>query len=290
MFQSHKKYGADSETFTPRGMRLFYTFHRLPSLPLVLGVAVSVDDIGATWRYQAAEIGAALTVLCVMIVILSLLFRREIRRRLGAEDRLRDAAERMTVIATTDSLTGLANRRAFEERLTQEWLRAIRGRTSIALLILDADFFKLFNDRYGHPGGDAVLRSIAGCITSNVLRPADIGARYGGEEFVVLLPETEFQGAMIVAERIRIAVASLDIRHAAHPSGRVTVSIGVGVAYPTAADAAAALVGLADEALYQAKHEGRNRVSGRGFNHMQPPRQRHRDPSLGSDNVDVVLQ
>lgn len=246
---------------SPDGVERLYTFRHLPNLPLILTVTVSVNDIYAVWWRKAIGIGAVLSLLCGATVALCLLFRREILLRIEAERGLREAAEQLTIAATTDGLTGLANRRAFEERINLEWRLAIRAETSVALLMIDVDFFKGFNDRYGHVEGDRVLRALADCIACNVMRPADLGARYGGEEFVALLPGTEAQGAVAVAQRIRGAVIELDIPHAAGTTGHVTVSIGVAVACPSPGDAHAALVALADAALYEAKRTGRNRVT-----------------------------
>jgi diguanylate cyclase (GGDEF)-like protein len=125
---------------------------------------------------------------------------------------------------------------------------------------LDADYFKTFNDTYGHPAGDRVLCAIADSIVRNMRRPGDMAGRYGGEEFMVLLPETEMSGALKVAEHICAAVADLNIPHAGSPIERVTVSIGIAVAYPAHGEPEARLVKEADEALYEAKQTGRNRV------------------------------
>jgi len=243
------------------GVERLYTYRRIGNLPLILTVAVAVDDVLAAWRHKAVGIGLALAVLCGTTAALCLLSCREILRRANAEDALAESAARLSVMATTDGLTGLANRRAFEEALNQEWRRAIRGETAIALLMLDADCFKLFNDRYGHPEGDNVLKGIATCIQMNMRRPPDLGARYGGEEFAMVLPETELTGALFVAERVRAAVTELDISHLGSPFGRVTVSMGVAVARPVVGDTEDSLVRRADEALYEAKRAGRNRVS-----------------------------
>jgi diguanylate cyclase (GGDEF)-like protein len=243
------------------GIERLYTFRHVTDLPLILAVGVAVEDIYAPWWRKAVSIGLALTALCATTVALCLLARREIRRRLAAESALLQAARRLSVMAATDSLTGLANRRTFAGAMSEEWHRAIRDEASIALLMLDADFFKLFNDCYGHPGGDVALQRIATCIRQNTLRPADMAARYGGEEFVLLLPDTELAGALVVAERIRATVADLVIAHAESPSGVMTVSIGVAAARPTLRDTENWLVAQADAALYEAKRAGRNRVS-----------------------------
>lgn len=212
------------------GVRRLYTFRHIGDLPLIINVALSVDDIYAAWWRKALAIGAILAVLCGATVLLCQLFRREMLRRMAAEEALTEAAGKLAVMAATDGLTGLANRRQFDLNLGREWRRAVRNEAPLSLLLLDVDCFKSFNDRYGHQEGDQVLRSIAACIPQTVRRPADAGARYGGEEFAVLLPGTDAAGALAIAEHLRSAVAALGIPHAGSPSGQVTASIGVAVA------------------------------------------------------------
>ena len=247
------------------GVERLYTFRRIGDLPLILSVAMSVDDIYAAWWRKTVVIGPIVLALCGAAVVLCLTVWREMLRRMVAEHALVEAAGKLSVLAATDGLTGLANRRAYEERLHQEWKRAIRGETSVALLMLDADFFKSYNDHYGHQGGDEVLQKIATCIQQHMQRPADLSARYGGEEFVMLLPETDLTGALTIAEHIRSKVAGLSIPHVGNSTGQVTVSIGVAVTYPLLGEAEGSLVKAADTALYAAKHSGRNRVSSAGL-------------------------
>ena len=138
--------------------------------------------------------------------------------------------------------------------------RAAHSGNPIALLMIDVDHFKLYNDRYGHPEGDDVLRRLSRGLQGVVTRPADTVSRYGGEEFVVLLPNTDERAALAIAERVRASVEALAIAHEASPIGVVTISIGAAVWFPAIGDAGAGLLKLADLALYQAKHAGRNRV------------------------------
>lgn len=243
------------------GVDRWVTYRQVGTLPLVLAISTSMDAIYAPWWQKAISIGSILLVLSGTTVVLILLFRREIVRRLQAEGALVDAASKLSIIAATDGLTGLSNRRAFEAELQVEWKRAARAEMPLALLMLDADFFKAFNDRYGHVEGDQVLRQIATSIERAIRRPGDVGARYGGEEFVALLPETELAGAMLIAQRICTAVAALRIQHEGSPSGHVSVSIGVAVARPWSGDPATSLVREADQALYIAKRDGRGRVA-----------------------------
>lgn len=164
----------------------------------------------------------------------------------------------MATLAATDSLTGLANRRRLDQVLRQEWARAQRNHMPLALLMVDVDHFKAFNQRHGHAGGDHALREVAKAIEACLRRPADLAARYGGEEFQVVLPETDLAGAQVMAERIRRSVEEL-VPFADDARG-VTVSIGIGLS-GTQYDLAR-LLGAADEALYRAKAKGRNRVEG----------------------------
>jgi diguanylate cyclase (GGDEF)-like protein len=241
-------------------VKRLYTFHQIGDLPLILSVAIAVDDIYTEWWRKATGIGVILLALCVASVVLCLLFRREILRRMVAEDSLKEAARRLSFIAATDPLTGIPNRRSFEDALSSEWRRATRAQTSLAVMMLDVDYFKSFNDRYGHPTGDEILRSIAMCIARAMCRAGDMGARYGGEEFIAVLADTERAGAFEIAESIRAAVIGLAIPHAGSPIGYVTISIGVAVARPLIGDRMASVVKAADDALYEAKRCGRNRV------------------------------
>ena len=173
-------------------------------------------------------------------------------------------AEQLLALALQDSLTGIGNRRSFDERLLQEVRRARRLRTSVALLMIDVDHFKAFNDEFGHLQGDTCLRSVAGTIAGLVRRPGDLVARYGGEEFAVLLPGTDLAGAAVLAEAMRAAVMALALHHLAE-YGMVTVSVGVAALWPgDDDDTGAALVHAADGALYGAKAGGRNRVRAAG--------------------------
>ncbi len=168
----------------------------------------------------------------------------------------RDALERLSVV---DGLTGTANRRRFDTVLDREWRRAKRLGKPLSLVMFDVDYFKKFNDFYGHIKGDDCLRRIAHLLEAMIHRPGDSAARYGGEEFAIILPETEATGAAIVAERVRQGVELLDIRHEASAVAKhVTISVGVATCVPGAEDPQELLVKLADERLYAAKQAGRN--------------------------------
>ncbi|RXG92363.1 sensor domain-containing diguanylate cyclase [Bradyrhizobium zhanjiangense] len=165
-------------------------------------------------------------------------------------------------LATKDGLTGLSNRRAFDQMLMSEWARAQRTQKPLALLFVDVDHFKLFNDRHGHQSGDECLRAVAAAVSRHAMRPLDLASRYGGEEFALILPDMDCDTACAVAEEIRCAVLALQIAHGAMGAGEhVTLSVGVASHIPSGADGGPdRLLGAADEALYVAKRLGRNRV------------------------------
>lgn len=166
----------------------------------------------------------------------------------------------LEALATTDALTGVANRRSFDLVAVREWQRLKREQLPLAMIMMDVDHFKMFNDRYGHPAGDACLRGVALAAESVLKRPADLLARYGGEEFAIILPATETPGALHIAESVRAAIEAEAVPHDASPYGRVTVSVGVAVIYPAEATTLAQLISCADTALYLAKRGGRNAV------------------------------
>ncbi len=163
-------------------------------------------------------------------------------------------------LATRDGLTGLANRRCFDDTLNAEWQRALRNQQPLSLLMVDVDNFKQYNDAYGHLGGDECLQRIASAVASE-MRANDLVARYGGEEFAVILPNQSLKGAAIVAERIRCRVEQLRLPNLGSQQHVVTVSIGAATALASPATDPSQLVATADSALYRAKHMGRNRIS-----------------------------
>lgn len=250
--------GTFVETSVRDGVRRLYTFTRVGDLPLILNVALSVDEIEAGWRAKAAVIGSVVLLLCGLTVALSLLFGRELRRRAAMQVEL-------SRLSLTDTLTGLANRRRFEEALSRA-LAAQRTGTPLSLLVVDADHFKRFNDRYGHAVGDEVLKGLARCLAASVHRPSDLVCRVGGEEFVLLLPGTDEAGALRVAEEVHAQVTTLAVGSAGIGSGAVTVSIGLASATSGAVD----LYRLADAALYEAKAGGRNQTRAAASGDVSP--------------------
>ncbi|GAX35171.1 response regulator [Nodularia sp. NIES-3585] len=174
---------------------------------------------------------------------------------------LESANQELQRLVRVDQLTQVANRRRFEEYLDQEWQRMLREQLPISVIIGDVDFFKLYNDTYGHQVGDRCLQQVAQAIKNTIKRPADLVARYGGEEFAVILPHTDIEGAMILAQIICSVVRKLAIPHSNSPvSSYVTISTGVATLIPTLSSNSQELVGMADRALYQAKTAGRDRA------------------------------
>ncbi|WP_101101828.1 GGDEF domain-containing protein [Macromonas bipunctata] len=174
---------------------------------------------------------------------------------------LQAANQQLEVLSNTDGLTGLSNRHRFDQVWAQEWQRAVRQGLPLAVVMIDVDHFKLYNDQFGHPAGDECLRRVAAVLAHSVRRAGELAARYSGEEFVVVLPGLDANGALQEAERIRTEVSALGIPHTGSSAGAVvTVSLGVASRVPQREEGLYLLLQEADDALYQAKHGGRNRV------------------------------
>ncbi len=183
----------------------------------------------------------------------------DISKRQEIETKLQEANKELQRLATVDGLTQLSNRRRFDEYMDIEWKRGVRDSIPLSLIIFDVDFFKRYNDTYGHQEGDDCLRAIAGVISRNIKRASDFAARYGGEEFALILPATDINGAIHLAETIRTEIYGLAIPHAKSLlDGRVTLSAGVACMVPCKDISIEMLIKLADEALYNAKAKGRN--------------------------------
>jgi diguanylate cyclase (GGDEF)-like protein len=239
-----------SGSFTGTGVadsisRLF--LWRDSTKPLIVLVGKRWDNILHLWRIEATRIVAIMAALILFVLAVTLFLAREIGRRAQAEDKLEE-------LATTDALTGLKNRRKFDTTIDLEWRRGIRLKMPLALLMIDADHFKAYNDTFGHQAGDQVLVGVAICISDSVRRAGDCAARYGGEEFAVLLPGLAPAEALAVAEKIRLKVEVWSDEPEA-----TTVSIGIASMMPAATADWTELVGAADKALYAAKAQGRNR-------------------------------
>ncbi len=189
-------------------------------------------------------------------------FRKQNNFIIEQQIKLIDANNKLEALATKDALTNLPNRRAFENLFRNEWERHLRSKKHLSLMMLDVDYFKNYNDHYGHSKGDECLRSIANIIQKSLLRPSDVAARYGGEEFIIILPETSKEGALEVAERIHYNLKVMNIPHEyPRPDSRLTVSIGIATLIPESGKNSKVLQLLADRELYKAKANGRNCTS-----------------------------
>lgn len=184
-----------------------------------------------------------------------------VRARVRTHLTLKYQSEFLHSLAFIDGLTGIANRRNFDETLEAEWRRCMRASQPIALLMIDIDYFKHYNDHYGHQAGDECLRAVAAALRGGMARSHDLVARYGGEEFACILPNTPLDGALTKAEELRQAICELSLPHAySSTAPHLTISIGVAVTVPDAASQADSLIASADAQLYLAKQNGRNRI------------------------------
>jgi diguanylate cyclase (GGDEF)-like protein len=231
--------------------RLF-VFEQVGNHPLLVIEGISLDTIYADWWREIWLIGSLMVALCAIVMALTLVLVAALKRRSAAESQLAH-------LASIDGLTGLNNRRRFDEAIASEWQRSQRTKGPIALLMIDADHFKAYNDAHGHQAGDAALGSIAACIASSARRATDFCARYGGEEFAVLLPGETVEGALLMAEEIRASVLSLRAQQQGRADISPTVSVGVASMTPQPGLAPQDLIRSADLALYEAKRLGRDR-------------------------------
>ncbi|MEO6678016.1 MAG: diguanylate cyclase [Pseudomonas sp.] len=236
-----------------------YGYRQLEAYPVVVSAASSKDAILKDWYATAFQSSVIVALVVLGVGLFGWVFIHQVRDGGRIEADLRQAQEALELIATHDSLTGLANRRLFERALDIEFGRGARQSSPLSLVMLDIDFFKRYNDTYGHVAGDHCLAEVARALKSCCHRKADLAVRYGGEEFAVLLPDTDIHGAMVIAEQIRRSVMDKNITHSGSPTGYVTVSLGCYSFIPTGRDSIEVFIQRADAALYQAKHSGRNR-------------------------------
>ncbi|KDR25306.1 diguanylate cyclase [Caballeronia grimmiae] len=236
------------------GVRRLYTFSRVPGTSLIVVVAPAEDDVLAAWRRRSMVIGGLTLFFGVAFMAVSWLLTIALRAR-------SIAMEKIKRLAGTDPLTGLNNRRALTRHLQDDWRRARRANHPVSALFIDVDYFKRYNDTYGHASGDDALVAVAHHLQRSVHRPGNIVARYGGEEFVVILPGTAAEAAVGFARRVCASIQELAIPNTAAPGHVITVSVGCATAHPVAMnDDPFALLSEADNALYAAKRAGRNRA------------------------------
>ncbi|MET7247299.1 sensor domain-containing diguanylate cyclase [Methylobacterium sp. EM32] len=238
-----------------------FSYSRIGTHPLVATVVVPTQAIADLWWPRALVIAVLVAFLCAGMIGLTLVLQRELERRARAEERALAANRDLARLAQTDGLTGLMNRRHFDESFARMGEEAARTGIPLSLVLLDADRFKRYNDTYGHLAGDEVLRAVARVLQRQVRAPAEAACRIGGEEFAVLLPGSSGPAAVARADRIRQAVARLQIPHVGNEGGIVTVSLGV--AEIVGGETGGQVFSAADAALYEAKRQGRNRVVAR---------------------------
>jgi diguanylate cyclase (GGDEF)-like protein len=248
-----------------------YSVRRVGHYPMMVALARPTGEVLESWWESAylSTAGVALLMLIQLWLGIRLYGQIALRDQLEKDRRslqklLVKKSRSLRRQALKDALTGIANRRQFDVRLNWELNRAIDEGASLALVMLDVDYFKKYNDRYGHPAGDECLKSVANCVSGGRRRSNDMAARLGGEEFAILLPNTGLRGAIAVAESIRKRVAAHRMKHVPGSSHSVTVSCGVHALVPIEGMTGAELVEAADRALYLAKTSGRNRVRAEG--------------------------
>ncbi|GGE79349.1 sensor domain-containing diguanylate cyclase [Massilia psychrophila] len=244
-----------------------YTYRHLRQYPLLIAVALSKQEVLARWRTDTIASAAGTLILLAALLWLGARMIRQMIQTGQLQRELRDAKTALEannaalqLLALSDGLTGLANRRHFDQSLDAEFKRAMRDGSPLALVMFDVDYFKKFNDQHGHVQGDAALQMVSRAMLAGQRRPADVAARFGGEEFAMLLPDTEPGGALAVAESIRAAIAAAQFPHGASPFRILTISAGVHSMIPQRGQNARALVEAADRGLYRAKAQGRNSV------------------------------
>ena len=249
------------------GILRIISFEHISNYPVFVTVAVGRDEVLRDWKTASVYQSIWVVLLCGAVAVSGSYLVGSMRRRLKAESRLRStrdeltqANDRLAHLADEDGLTGLANRRHFDARLAKAFQLAQQDQAPLAVIMVDVDDFKKYNDFYGHLQGDECLRRIAAALRTAVRRTGDLVARYGGEEMVLLMPATDAQEAAAIAEAARTAVLRLHLPHAGAPLGFVSISLGVAACMPQANTGPFALLKAADDAMYGAKVKGKNAV------------------------------
>lgn len=247
------------------GVERVVGYRRVEGYPLIVFAALNKDEVLSGWRKESLLSALIVSLLLGFLGVLGFRLIKLMKQQnriqvelLGSQERLLELNRNLELLALEDALTGLANRRQFDLFIQAETGRARRNLSGLALLMIDVDHFKAFNDHYGHLAGDVCLRSIAAIIIDHIQRPGDLAARFGGEEFAVVLPGTDYVGAFLVAEKVRRAVQAAGLAHSESPEGVITVSVGVCGYDPASHNRIEDLIGAADKALYVAKASGRN--------------------------------
>lgn len=248
---------------TPDNSHLIYLLQNSQNLLESLDQIVSMyqkESEDKVQRLRFVEIISGVIIVLTLTFLGLYIFRPLANTLVIERSQLENANQELSILSSVDGLTGIANRRHFDQFLEQLWLQSARNRKPVGLIICDIDFFKGYNDTYGHLQGDECLKQVAASLKNSLKRQGDFVARYGGEEFVVVLPDSDVEGAIKVAETLRTNVESLGIPHRLSSiTPKVTISLGVAIGHANSSDTPKTLIEAADAALYQAKQNGRNR-------------------------------
>jgi diguanylate cyclase (GGDEF)-like protein len=245
--------GSFDQAASSDGVNRLFVYRHIGQSPLIVNYGQALDQVYAGWWQQAPRLGVIIILACAINIALIIFLARALKRGSIAEHSL-------AIAAMTDSLTGLCNRRRFDEIYEMRWQAAQAANMPLAILMIDVDRFKEYNDHFGHQTGDEALIAIAHCIQQGTQRSGDIAARYGGEEFIVLLTDTHAEAAIAAGEKIRLLVQEHHVGQQSRPECTPTISLGIASVVPQPGRQSKDLIGAADAALYEAKKNGRNRT------------------------------